>query len=132
MRYKRPDHKNALSILNASEKEMHFTLQLPVTEQAGSTIIRNVYECFRMIGDALLTFKGSVAQDHVPQINELLKLRVKTTRPIGLINNLRQLRHNINYYGYAPNIAETEDVISLAKACFPALLAEARKIIGEK
>ena len=58
MRYKRPDKKNALSIINAAEREMKFTLSLKLTEESGSTIVRNIYECFRMIGDALLVLKG--------------------------------------------------------------------------
>src|SRR3989338_5082819 len=105
MRYKRPDRKNALSIIQAAERDMKFTLSIPPTEDAGPTIIRNVYECFRMLGDALLVSKGMESEDHIAPIKELINLKVQTKRPINLIDNLRRLRHNINYYGYKPNLA---------------------------
>ena len=133
IRYKRPDKKNAFSILNAAKKEMNFTLSLPISEQSGATIVRNIYECFRMLGDALLVAQGFESKDHITPIKELLKLKVDTSRPINLIENLRSLRHNINYYGYAPKIIETEDVASLAKSCFePLYKAAEQKINGQQ
>jgi len=129
LRYKRPDKKNALSILEAAERDMKFTLTLKPTEISGATIARNIYECFRMLGDALLVSKGIESEDHLTPINELLKIRVKTERPINLIENLRRLRHNINYYGYKPRLEEVEDVISIAKSTFQPLLNAVRKEI---
>lgn len=121
MRYKRPDMKNAQSIAEAAEREMKFTLTLEPTEEAGTTIIRNIYETFRMLGDALLVAEGIESEDHVAPIRELLKLKVDTKRPIYLIGNLRRLRHNINYYGYRPKLAEVIDTLSIAKNCFKPL-----------
>ncbi|MBI3026709.1 hypothetical protein HYY70_01215 [Candidatus Woesearchaeota archaeon] len=122
IRYKRPDKKNALSIIGAAKKDMKFTLSLTPTEESGATIVRNIYECFRRLGDALLVARGIESKDHILPINELLKLRVLTDRPIRLVDNLRRLRHNINYYGYSPKLIEVEDTISLAKSCFEPLL----------
>lgn len=127
MRVKHPDRKNALSILQAAEREMKFTLGMPVTEESAFNIIRNIYESFRMLGDALLISKGRVSQDHVEQVRELEKINVKTARPIQLINSLRKLRHNINYYGYIPRKAEAEDAVSIANACFYPLLEAIKK-----
>jgi len=122
MRYKRPDRKNALSIINAAEKDMKFTLSIEPTEASGPTIVRNIYECFRMIGDAILISKGIESEDHIAPINELTKIKVKTDRPINLVDNLRRLRHNINYYGYTPKLQEVKDTISIAKSIFQPLL----------
>lgn len=132
IRYKRPDKKNALSIVNAAKKDMEFTLSLKPSEEAGSTIIRNIYECFRMLGDALLVAKGIDSEDHITPIRELLRLRVITSRPINLIENLRVLRHNINYYGYLPKLIEVEDAASIAKGCFQPLLNAVLKEINSK
>ena len=129
IRYKVPDKKNALSIIEASKRDMNFTLSLKLSEKSGATIVRNVYECFRMLGDALLVAKGIKSQDHIVPIQELLKMKVDTARPIYLIDNLRKLRHNINYYGYSPKLVEVEDVISLARACFEPLMAAVLKEI---
>ena len=129
IRYKRPDKKNALSILEAAQRDMAFTLTLPITEEAGPTLVRNIYESFRMLGDALLVAEGVESQDHIMPLKELLSLSVKTTRPTQLIDNLRRLRHNVNYYGYKPSLAEVEDALSIAKACFKPLQLEVRKKI---
>lgn len=129
MRYKRPDRKNALSIIQAAERDMKFTLSIPPTEDAGPTIIRNVYECFRMLGDALLVFKGMESDDHIAPIKELTSLKAQTKRPTNLIDNLRRLRHNINYYGYKPSLAEVNDVISMAESNFQPLLKEIKRIL---
>jgi len=126
LRYKKPDKKNALSILEAAERDMKFTLNLKATDLSSTTIIRNIYECFRMLGDALLVSKGIDSKDHLAPINELLKLNVSTKRPINLIENLRRLRHNINYYGYKPRLEETIDVISIAESIFYPLVKTVR------
>jgi len=131
MKYKRPDHKNALSILDAAERDMNFTLTIDPTDESGPTIIRNVYECFRMVGDALLLARGIESEDHVTSIKELLSLNVETIRPINLVENMRWLRHNVNYYGYTPKLVEVKDVISIAETIFQPVLREARKKVVE-
>lgn len=131
MRYRRPDRKNALSILDAAEREMKFSLSLEPTEESGSTIIRNIHECFRMLGDALLLSQGKESFDHVEPINELVKLTVETKRPINLVDSLRRLRNNINYYGYRPRIEEVKDAVSIAEALFKPLLKAVRERVKE-
>ena len=128
-RQKRPDKKNALSIVQAAKNDMEFTLSLKVTEASGSTIVRNIYECFRMLGDALLVAKGIESIDHVTQIKELMDLKVLTMRPLGVLDNLRRLRHNINYNGYKPIIPEVKDAIDIAEGCFEPILKEVLKIV---
>lgn len=132
IRYKRPDAKNALSILNAAKKDMEFTLSIDLNKNSSTTIVRNIYECFRMLGDSMLISKGIEPTDHVMPINELTKISVHTSRPVNLINNLRTLRHNINYYGYTPTIIEAQDTISIAKSCFKPLFKEITKIVKNK
>jgi hypothetical protein len=128
MRYRRPDKKNALSIIEAAKREMKFTLTLEPTEESGSTIVRNIYECFRMLGDALLVARGIESSDHLMPITTLLNIKADTRRPIQIIDNLRRLRHNINYYGYLPKLAEVKEAISIAECCFEPL---ARSVLEE-
>jgi len=112
-------------------KEIKFALTLPLEENSSSTITRNIYESFRMLGDSLLTAKGIQSQDHLMPIKELLKLKVNTKRPIYLIENLRRLRHNINYYGHRATIDEAKDAIDIAKNCFGPLFNEIKKFIDK-
>ncbi len=127
MRYKRPDRKNALSIINAAERDMKFTLTLPITESSSATIIRNIYEAFRMAGDALLIEQGIKSEDHIAPIKELLNLKINTKRPLNLIDNMRRLRHNINYYGYKPRIEEANEAISISKDLFNQIIKEIKE-----
>jgi len=121
-RYKRPDKKNAESIVASAQREMKFTLSLEITEESGSTIIRNIYECFRKLGDALSVAKGIDTRDHLEPLNALIKLDVKAKRPIQVIDNLRIIRHNINYYGYMPKKSEVLDTIDMARKLFNPIL----------
>jgi len=130
MRQIHPDKKNSASILEASQKQMKYTLTLTPTDESAFNIIRNIYECFRMIGDAILISRGLKSEDHIEQIRVLEKLKVETNRPLGLIDNLRRIRHNINYYGYSPKKIEAEEIISFAKSCFIPLVNVAKKEIG--
>ena len=118
-----------MSIAEAAKRDMKFTLSLEETEQSGPTIIRNIYESFRMLGEALLVARGIKSEDHITPINELLSLKVKTSRPINIIGNLRSMRHNINYNGYKPNSFEVKDAVSIAKSCFELLFEEVIKKI---
>ena len=131
MREKHPDKKNAQSILDASERQMKYTLTLAPTDESAFNIIRNIYECFRMIGDALLVSIGKKTEDHIEQIRILESIDVTTERPIMLIDNLRRMRHNINYYGYSPKKIESEDAISLVKSCFYKLLSKVKEEVSK-
>ena len=126
-----PDKRKALSLIQASENDIGFTLTLKPNKSSGNTIVRNIYECFRMLGEALLISRGIKSDDHILPINELMKMDVNTTRPISLLDNLRRLRHNINYQGYSPSVVEVEDVISLAKSCFEPLKKTVLEKIGK-
>ena len=128
-RLKHPDKKNASSILDASSKQMKYTLTLESNDNSAFNIIRNIYECFRMLGDALLITQGIESKDHLAPIHELIKIKVETPRSIRLVDHLRRMRHNINYYGYNPKKEEADDAISLSKACFEHLLNAVNKEI---
>mgnify|MGYP001615661326 CR=1 FL=1 len=128
-RQKHPDKKNALSILDASMRQMKYTLTLKPTDDSAFNIVRNVYECFRMLGDALLLAKGIESVDHMTPINEIIGLNVKTLRSLALIDSFRKMRHSINYYGYNPKKEEAEDALSLAKTCFEPLLNAVKSIV---
>ncbi|MFH1053727.1 MAG: hypothetical protein V1740_04920 [Candidatus Woesearchaeota archaeon] len=130
-RQKHPDKKNAASILDASSKQMKYTLTLESNDNSAFNIIRNIYECFRMLGDALLITQGIESEDHLAPIHELMKIKVETPRSIKLIDHLRRMRHNINYYGYTPRKEEADDAISLAKSCFVPLLEATKRDVEQ-
>ena len=117
MRYKKPDKNDSKSILEEAKREMKFTLTLPITEDSSFTIVRNIYECFRMLGDSLLTLEGIKTQDHIQPINKIAELNLKTKRPLQMLKILRKTRHNINYNGYKSSLEEGIDSIDLANKC---------------
>ncbi len=129
LRYKKPDIKNAESIIEASKRDLDFTLTLKIDNSSIPTIIKNIYECFRMLGDALLVSQGKISKEHTEQIKALLKTTIATPRPLQLLDNFRMLRHNLNYYGYQPTQDEAEDVVDFAKQCFNILYEAVKKEI---
>lgn len=130
MRIKSPDKESALSLLSASEKQMRFTLTMQSTNESAFAIIRNVYECFQMIGKAVLLSEGKISEDHIESIKAIESLQAKTKRPIQTIDNLRKIRHGINYYGYTPKKEEGDDAILLAKEIFKEILDKAKNKIN--
>lgn len=133
IRKRTPDKTKARSMVEAAVIEMKFIRTLKVSRESGATIIRGIYEDFRMLGDALLFIKGKEAigpDHHNEMINELFTLNVKTKRPIRILNNLKSLRNNINYRGYIPTVEEVNDSLSIAEDCFEPILKEVKKELG--
>ncbi len=133
MRQRVPDKMKAKSMIEAAALELNFIKTLKVSKGSGATIIRGVYENFRMLGDALLLIRGKEAlglDHHSEMINELLTLSVKTKRPINVLNNLKSLRNSINYRGYIPTAGEVQDSLSMAEDCFEPIFKEIKKELG--
>ena len=124
-----PDKDRARSLMQNSIRDMKYTLTLNISEESANTIVRNIYESFRMLGESILLKKGIRPIDHINSIDEILKLELKTSKPLNILENLRRLRHNINYYGYKANIYDAKESISFAKNCFNELLKKINKII---
>lgn len=118
MRNRVPDFKDAKSLIDAAKSTIDYTLKLNITKESSSTILRNVYESFRMLGDALLVCRGIESQDHIMPIKELIKLNLNTSRSTMVVDNLRRTRHSVNYYGYIPSEDEAKEAVSIAKSLF--------------
>ena len=94
-----PDKFKAQSMVTAAEMEIKFTKTIEPKTESASTIVRNIYEALRMLGDALLLIhekEASGQNHHEEMITELFTLRVETKRPIQTIGNLKTLRNKIN------------------------------------
>ena len=125
-----PDKFKAQSMITAAEMEIKFTKAIEPTTESASTIVRNIYEALRMLGDALLLIHGKEASEpnhHEEMINELFKLKVETKRPIQTIGNLKTLRNKINYQGYLPSVEEAKDALSIMEACFQPLVSKIKE-----
>lgn len=118
MRKKISDAKKALSLVGSASRDMKYTLALEINFESSNTVIRNVYECFRMLGEALLAKKGFESTSHSEPINELTLLKVKSPRPLNILENLRSLRRNVNYYGYNSTPEDAKQAADFAKSCF--------------
>jgi uncharacterized protein (UPF0332 family) len=132
MREKVPDKQEALSLLDSAKKDLEFTFTLNASEDSANTIIRNIYECFRMLGEALLINKGISTSDHIMMINEIINLDIETSRPLNLLDNLRRLRHNINYYAYRANKEEAKNILSLARDTFYKVFDKIKEVIEKR
>ncbi len=129
MREKVKDRQKALSIIDSAKEDMKYTFTIKPAQNSANTIVRNVYECFRMLGEALLINKGLQTSEHVAMLNELISLDIETPRSLNLLDGLRRLRHSINYYGYRATIEEAESSLELAKVFFEKLFNKVKDII---
>ncbi|MBI3037285.1 hypothetical protein HYY73_06085 [Candidatus Woesearchaeota archaeon] len=127
-----PDKAKAKGMVFAAEIDMAFISGLPVTTKAAQSIIRGIYENFRILGDALLTAQGFKAEGidhHTQMIDALVKLGIKTTRPLLLLDELKKMRHQINYNGYVPTENDVKYVIELKESFWADILCEVKKQI---
>ena len=124
-----PDVARARSLIAASEENLRFTRTLQVTRSSTPTIIRNTYESFRMIGQAILYLRGNPSRHHSIQVGVLLELELSGRRPLRSIERLRELRHAINYQGYLPNEDEARDALAIADDLYELIVVEANKLI---
>lgn len=127
-----PDKPKARSMIAAAELDMEFIDSLPITTKASQSIVRSIYENFRILGDALLTAKGfetSGTDHHTQMMEALIKLDIKTTRPLLLLNDLKRIRHQINYNGYVPTENEVKYVLEIKETFWKPILAEVKRQI---
>ena len=124
IRPRTPNFFQARSIISTAKERWEFLSDLEITDKSATTIITGIYEAFRMLGDALLMSRGKEAvppDSHTTTIDELLTLRPKTSRPVQVLSNLKDMRHKINYKGYRAFAAEATDVVEMSKEMFPQL-----------
>jgi len=129
IRYKQPDKNKALSLIKSAKSDFIFTLTLPISDSSANTIIRNIYESFRMIGESLLISKGIQSENHVLPIKELIDLNINLPRPIIFLDQLRKIRRNINYYGYKSTKEEAKDILDFSKQSFDLIIEKALSLI---
>lgn len=131
MREKKPDKQRAISLINASKNDIKFTLSIKITKESSPTIVRNIYESFRRLGEAILIAKGFESSVHAEALNELFSLKVNTKRPIRIIENLKGIRDNINYRGYEASVNDAKESVEIAKDLFSDICRAAEEKIQE-
>lgn len=127
LRTVQPDKKRAASMIEAAEREMDYVVHQAMKAEAAATLVRAMYECFRMVGDALLLARGFEAKDHHVMIDEVLHMDVETPQPLVVLDRLRRTRMKINYEGYFPTKEELDDFHSFSRACWQPVLTAAKK-----
>ena len=131
-RIRNPNIPKSITLITAAEQDMKYVLNLHPKIEAAATIIRGIYESFRMLGEAVLVFRGIETTEHTVMIGALTSLEIKASRPLGVLDNLRRLRHDINYRAYRPSMAELEDAILIAQTLFDPLRKEVIKLVQQK
>lgn len=127
-----PDKMKAKGFVLRAEKDMKVVLEMSRVKGSTNLIIRDIYECFRMLGEALLILKGIKSEGHILPINELIKFSETRGHNLRVLDSLRRLRHNINYYAYSATESEGEEVLHIANKYFNILSHKILKKIEEK
>ncbi len=118
----RPDKAKARSLLSAAAQDIRTAQELTIRKHTARTVVRNIYEAFRMLGEARLALAAIKSGDHDTQLQEVLRLEIHTTPPLRNLEHLKQLRHAINYKGYQPESEEVREALLLAQLVFPVCL----------
>ncbi len=121
----------ARDLVQQARRDIAAAQQIPVNDTTAATIVRNVYEAFRMLGEARLSLAGIKSTDHGTQLTELERLKIETARPLAYIENVKRVRHRINYDGYAAQVAEADDALDFAEKAFDACATAVEKEIDE-
>jgi len=133
VRTRTPDAPKARSLVKSAELEMDFLDTLEPTTKSAQTIIGRIHENFRKLGEALLIAQGKQVESehsgHQLCVDALINLKITTSRPLQVLDNLRKIRNDINYNGYMPSMADLEDVISIKNSCWKPILEEIKKNI---
>jgi len=103
-------------MLENAKEDIKFTLKLKISKDSCNTIIRNIYEDFRILGEAVLLSKGIKSFDHKAMIEELIKL--DNDAHLLFLNTIKEIRHKINHKGYSSAITEAKDAIDFAEKHF--------------
>jgi len=120
----KPDKAMARSMISAARDQMEVLDSLQLTSKAGPIIVREIYEQFRMLGDALLTAKGvsKGIDQHKSMIQALMGINTEASRSLLVLDTLRILRHKINYEGYVPTPDQVRNVVDIKKTFWKTLL----------
>ena len=127
-----PDKPKALSMLNAAANNVEAIKLLEGNRIAGGLVVSAIYESFRMLGDALLTYEGfetSGNDHHVEMIGRLLKLQINADRSLLVLDELRKKRNKVNYEGYAPTEDEINDIIAVKNLLWDSVFNEVKRLI---
>ncbi|MBI4146277.1 hypothetical protein HY489_02985 [Candidatus Woesearchaeota archaeon] len=127
---KAPDVAKARSLVQASEREMQYLLELKPTAEGASTIVSRIYECFHQLGQALLAMEGKV-ENHEDRLKAVIGLQVTADRPLQALDWLRTVRQNINYNGYQASLMDLDEAIALVKTFWKLILGETKKRVSQ-
>ena len=126
LRQKVPDKARIKSMLGIANIDMSFLLSLHVSSRSSITIIRGIYENFRLLGSALLLIHGKEAVGkgrHSVMLGELSTLPISENYLLSAIERLRNIRNWMNYNGYLPSHHEVQDAVGIATSSFSRLFS---------
>ena len=133
VKVKVPDVLKVRSLVESAELEVSFLLTVEPSRSSSSTVVQGVYEVFRKLGEALLLFRGKEAtgrDSHSMMIQELYSLPVSSSRSVHVLENLKSLRHGVNYDGYIPTIVEVTEALDIARELFDPVVVAVKREVG--
>jgi len=123
--------KTPFKLITTAKDDFNYTLNLNLTKNSTNTIVRNLYESFRMLGEALLLNKDIKTLDHIKQIDELIRLNMMDA-DLELLFDLQELRHNINHKGHKATINQAKDVLNFSRFYFEPVFIEVEERLKRK
>ena len=111
LRRRSPDKARIRSMLEAAKRTSEYVCRLEINEESAAVVFRELYECLRQIGDALLWRSGWEPLKHTASI-EALKEEVGYV-DYEKLDRLRIIRNNANYRGYSVSVQNALEIKEL-------------------
>jgi len=117
------------SILISAETNAAVTLKIPLNDDSASIIYRELYECIRQLGDAMLWINGYEPLNHEVSLDAIRSLDIKNKMPLNHLSRFKAIRNDINYRGFRASLAQAREIMDFWKKCGPEILEKIRKEI---
>ncbi len=113
------DTQRLNSLLSSAKDNSDYASSLEINEKSSTAIFKELYDCFRQLGDAKLLLLGYESQgkgSHEVSIEAIQEEKVDFLA-FNNLDRFRRLRNDANYKGYKATVADAQDISNVWKNC---------------
>ena len=111
------DTERIKSILKSAETNATVTLKIPLSDDSASIIYRELYECIRQLGDAMLWTNGYEPLSHEVSMDAIRELDIKNKILLNHLTRFKSIRNDINYRGFRASQTQAKEIMDFWKKC---------------
>jgi len=117
IRIRQRDTEKIKSMIQSAEINVGVTKSVPLNEDSGTLIFREIYESIRQLGDAYWLSLGYEPSNHEISLDALKELSIKNGVKLNFLSRFKQIRHDANYKGFRVSTAQAKEIIEFWGSC---------------